>query len=171
MKEIWTIGHSTHSMEEFISILSSFNIEVLVDIRSLPGSNRFPHFNKENLEVTIPHNCIEYCYLKSLGGLRKATKNSHNTVWRVASFRNYADYMETIEFKMAIDELIEIASNKRTAIMCAEAVWWRCHRSMVADYLKNMGWNVNHIMALNKSVLHPYTKPAKIIEGKLIYGK
>lgn len=170
-KEIWTIGHSTHQIEKFISMLHSFNIEALVDIRSLPGSNHFPQYNKENLELEIPQNNIEYFYIKGLGGLRKATKDSHNTIWKVASFRNYADYMETDEFKISINELLSIAIIKHTAIMCAEAVWWRCHRSMVSDYLKNMGWKVNHIMAIDKSEEHPYTKPARIIEGKLVYGE
>lgn len=169
-KEIWTIGHSTHSLEEYFRMLETFNIQLVVDIRSLPGSNRFPQFNKENLELSLPENNIDYVHLKALGGLRKATKDSHNTVWRVAAFRNYADYMETEDFRVGIAVLEALAAHQRTAIMCSETVWWCCHRSMISDFLKNHGWIVNHIMSPTKSELHPYTEPAKIIDGVLVYG-
>ena len=173
MKEkiIYTIGHSTHTLEEFVAMLKSFNIELLADIRSFPGSRKFPHFNKENLPASLAENNIEYIHLKNLGGRRKVNPDSCNTGWRVAAFRGYADYMETESFKKAIQELEQIASQKRVAYMCAEAVWWRCHRSLVSDYLKNEGWTVLHIMGVGKSTEHPYTAPAKIIDGKLDYSK
>jgi len=170
-KIIWTIGHSTHPLDDFIRILESFDIEILVDVRSLPGSNRFPHFNKENLERSLKENKIEYLHLPELGGRRRVKKDSKNTAWRHPSFRGYADYMETDDFSKGIDELISIAKNKKAAIMCAEAVWWRCHRSMISDYLKLNGWKVMHIMSLNKSDEHPYTQPARIIDGKLDYSR
>ena len=173
MKEkiIYTIGHSTHTLEEFVAMLKSFNIELLADIRSFPGSRKFPHFNKENLPASLAENNIEYIHLRNLGGRRKVNPDSCNTGWRVAAFRGYADYMETESFKKAIQELEQIASQKRVAYMCAEAVWWRCHRSLVSDYLKNEGWTVLHIMGVGKSTEHPYTAPAKIIDGKLDYSK
>ena len=173
MKEkiIYTIGHSTHTLEEFVAMLKSFNIELLADIRNFPGSRKFPHFNKENLPASLTENNIEYIHLKNLGGRRKVNPESCNTGWRVAAFRGYADYMETESFKKAIKELEQIASEKRAAYMCAEAVWWRCHRSLVSDYLKHNGWTVLHIMGVNKSTEHPYTAPAKIMNGKLNYSK
>jgi uncharacterized protein (DUF488 family) len=170
-KVIYTIGHSTHTLEEFVVMLKSFNIELLADIRSFPGSRKFPHFNKENLPASLAEKNIEYIHLKNLGGRRKVNPDSCNTGWRVAAFRGYADYMETENFKKAIEELEKIASQKRVAYMCAEAVWWRCHRSLVSDYLKNEGWTVLHIMDVGKSTEHPYTSPAKIIDGKLDYSK
>lgn len=173
MKEkiIYTIGHSTHTLEEFVAMLKSFNIELLADIRSFPGSSKFPHFNKENLPASLAENNIEYIHLRNLGGRRKVNPDSCNTGWRVAAFRGYADYMETENFEKAIKELEQIASEKRVAYMCAEAVWWRCHRSLVSDYLKNEGWTVLHIMGVGKITEHPYTAPAKIINGKLDYSK
>src|SRR5437588_9908512 len=136
---IYTIGHSTRSIEEFISILHSFEIELLVDIRSYPGSRRYPHFNKENLQISLSENNIKYKHLLSLGGRRKALEDSKNHAWRNEALRGYADYMETADFKKGIQELKELASNFRTAYMCSEAVWWRCHRSLVSDYLKSKG--------------------------------
>ena len=173
MKEkiIYTIGHSTHTLEEFVAMLKSFNIELLADIRSFPGSRKFPHFNKENLPPSLAENNIEYIHLRNLGGRRKVNPESCNTGWRVAAFRGYADYMETENFEKAIKELEQIASEKRVAYMCAEAFWWRCHRSLVSDYLKHNGWTVLHIMGVNKSTEHPYTAPAKIMNGKLNYSK
>lgn len=170
-KMVWTIGHSTRSIDEFISLLNSYHIELLADIRSLPGSRRFPHFNKESLEVSLPENEIQYVHLRELGGRRKVQPGSVNTGWRLAAFRGYADYMETPTFKKAILELENYASGKQTAYMCSEAVWWSCHRSMVSDYLKLLGWTVIHIMGRNNSQEHPYTAPAKIVNGELRYTK
>ena len=169
IKSIWTIGHSTHPFDEFLAMLESFKIEFVADIRNFPGSRKFPYFNKESLELSLPQNNIGYVHLKSLGGRRKAKKNSQNTSWRHPAFRGYADYMETDEFKAGIEELKTIALKQRTAYMCSEAVWWRCHRSLVSDYLKADGWEVMHIMAVGKASEHPYTAPAKIINGELTY--
>ena len=168
-KTIWTIGHSTHSLEEFVAMLHSFDIERVVDIRSFPGSRKFPQFNKVTLEVSLPENNIQYTHLKKLGGRRKVNPESKNTSWRNAAFRGYADYMETDSFAEGIKELTKIAQQERTAYMCSEAVWWRCHRSIVSDYLKANGWNVQHIMQIGKSTELPYTQPARIVDGVITY--
>jgi len=170
-KIIWTIGHSTRSSEEFVAMLHSFKIELVADIRSYPGSRKFPQFNKEALEISLPQHNIEYIHLKSLGGRRKVNPDSKNTAWRHLAFRGYADYMETSAFKEGVKELEVVALKQRTAYMCSEAVWWRCHRSMVSDYLKVHGWKVIHIMGIGKGEEHPYTSPARIIEDKLVYSK
>ena len=168
-KTICTIGHSTRSFEEFLTMLQSFNIELIADVRSFPGSRKFPQFNKEALEISLPQNNIKYVHIKNLGGRRKANPNSKNTAWRHVAFRSYADYMETDSFKDGIDELEKLAIKQRVAYMCSEAVWWRCHRSMVSDYLKLRGWTVLHIMGVGKETEHPYTAPAKIVNGELNY--
>ncbi len=166
---VWTIGHSTHSLEEFIAMLKSFDIEYVADIRSFPGSRKFPQFNKEALEISLPQNGIKYVHIKNLGGRRKVNPNSRNIAWRHPAFRGYADFMETETFLEGIKELKQIASHERTAYMCSEAVWWRCHRSMVSDYLKASGWKVMHIMGVGKETEHPYTQPARIDKGVLSY--
>lgn len=168
-KIIYTIGHSTRLIEEFILLLVSFKIELLVDIRSYPGSKKYPHFNKEYLQKHLPEHSIQYQHLPELGGRRKALKDSKNDAWRNDAFRGYADYMETEDFKKGIIILEDLASRYTTAYMCSEAVWWRCHRSLVSDYLKCKGWKVLHIMAENKSEEHPYTSPAAIINSQLVY--
>jgi uncharacterized protein (DUF488 family) len=164
---IYTIGHLTHPLEEFMAMLTSFEIETLVDIRSFPGSRRYPHFNKELLEQSLASVHIKYIHLRELGGRRKALPDSHNTEWQNPAFRGYADYMETDDFKKAITHLEEIASKSRTVYMCSEAVWWRCHRSLVSDYLKANGWTVLHIMGIGKSEEHPYTVVAREKQEKL----
>jgi uncharacterized protein (DUF488 family) len=168
-KTIWTIGHSTRSFEEFLEMLHSFSIKLIADVRSYPGSRRFPQFNKEALEVSLPQDNIQYAHLKNLGGRRKANPNSKNTGWRHAAFRGYADYMETNIFKDGIIDLANRALKQRTAYMCSEALWWRCHRSMISDYLRSQGWDVMHIMGIGKAELHSYTGPARIVNGKLNY--
>lgn len=150
-------------------MLQSFSVELVVDIRHFPGSRRYPHFNKEALQESLPENQIEYTHLVALGGRRKPLPNSHNTGWRVPAFKGYADYMETENFKTAIRKLELLAAKKRTAFMCSEAVWWSCHRSLVSDYLKVNGWLVMHIMGIGKAQEHPYTKPAIIENNKLVY--
>ncbi len=170
MDTLWTIGHSTRNIGEFISILHHYNISQLVDVRSLPGSNKFPQFNKEELEISLKESNIEYIYLKELGGLRKKIKNSLPNNWKNKSFSNYADYMQTDEFKRGIHKLEIIAQKKPTAIMCSEILWWRCHRSMIADYMKNKGWNVINIQDKKINTPHPFTSVAKIIDGTLTYS-
>jgi uncharacterized protein (DUF488 family) len=170
-KLIWTIGHSTRTLETFLAMLHSFEIDMVADIRSFPGSRRYPQFNKEALELSLPENHIEYLHIKDLGGRRKVMAGSLNTAWRNAAFQGYADYMGTAGFKKGIRVLEETAARQRTAFMCSEAVWWRCHRSMVADFLKLHGWTVMHIMDAGKEMEHPFTSAAKIVSGELSYRK
>ena len=166
---IWTIGHSTRTIEEFIGILQANQIETLVDVRHFPGSRKFPHFNKVALHDALLAAGIRYEHLVELGGRRPIHRDSHNVAWRNASFRSYADYMETQPFRDGVDHLLEIARTGRTAIMCSEAVWWRCHRSMIADYLKAMGVHVFHILGAKKVQEHPYTSAAQLVGGRLSY--
>jgi len=168
--QVWTVGHSTRSAEEFNEILAAHKVEALVDVRTFPGSRRYPQFNKETLSGNLEENGISYFHVPELGGRRTARKDSHNTAWKNASFRGYADHMETEEFQQGIQRLLEIASQKRTAIMCAEALWWRCHRSLISDFLKARGIEVIHILNEAKVEAHPYTSAARIVEGELSYA-
>jgi uncharacterized protein (DUF488 family) len=167
--QIWTVGHSTHPNETFNQILLANEIEVLVDVRTFPGSRRYPQFNKPVLAESLESIGIKYKHEPRLGGRRSPRKDSHNTAWRNAQFRGYADHMETSEFETGIKELLELARSSRTAVMCAEAVWWRCHRSLIADYLKAAGHTVIHIINEKKTEEHPFTSAASIVEGKLSY--
>lgn len=169
-KTIYTIGHSTHNLAEFLDMLHSFDIKILADIRSLPGSRKFPQFDKENLIISLAETGIQYIHMTDLGGRRKVKKDSKNNRWNNDSFKGYADYMETKEFEMGIIKLENIASEQSTSYMCSEAVWWRCHRSMVSDYLKAKGWTVLHIMAKGKVQEHKYTSPARIVDGQVSYS-
>ena len=167
---LWTIGHSTRKIDHFISLLEENGIKLVVDVRSLPGSKRYPQFNKEALAESLRESGIRYEHLPELGGRRKPKADSHNTAWRNASFRGYADYMETEEFRKGADRLVDLANDAgRTAIVCAEALWWRCHRALISDYLKARGIEVMHIIDANKSDPHPYTSAARIVDGELSY--
>lgn len=168
---IYTIGHSTHTLEDFLSMLYSFKIQTLVDIRRFPSSRKFPQFDKENLKIALEEAGINYIHLIDLGGRRKVKKGSKNSRWNNTSFRGYADYMETREFENAIVELEQIAVKKSTVYMCSEAVWWRCHRSMVSDYLKAKGWIVLHIMSIGKAQEHTYTAPAIVNGDRISYAE
>ncbi|MGZ5002809.1 MAG: DUF488 domain-containing protein [Chthoniobacterales bacterium] len=184
---IWTIGHSTRMIDEFISLLKENEINLLADVRAWPGSKRYPHFNKEALVESLSAHGIRYEHFPELGGKRKSKPDSRNTAWRNASFRGYADYMETEQFQKGVERLLALARsdglgsrrNERdggeavipcaVAIMCAEAVWWRCHRSLIADYLKARGVEVVHVLGANKVEPHPYTSAARIVNGELSY--
>jgi uncharacterized protein (DUF488 family) len=169
--KIWTIGHSTRTIDEFISLLQTNQIRLLVDVRSLPGSKRYPQFNKEALADSLGKTGIRYEHFPELGGRRKAKPESKNTAWRSASFRGYADYMETEEFRKGVERLLDLAGGAGpTAIMCAEAVWWRCHRSLISDYLKARRIEVMHILDASKTQPHPYTSAARVVNGKLSYA-
>ncbi|HQZ82142.1 MAG TPA: HVA1 family protein [Pyrinomonadaceae bacterium] len=168
---IWTIGHSTRTIEQFVELLTANGIELLVDIRRHSGSRKFPQFNPEPLAASLREAGVEYTRIEKLGGRRKVHADSHNTVWRNASFRGYADYMETAEFRCGIDALVSLAERKRTAIMCAEAVWWRCHRSLVADYLKAKGAAVLHILSETSVKEHPFTSAATVVRDTVRYGE
>lgn len=171
MTRIWTIGHSTRTIEEFIGALQANGIKLVADVRLLPGSRRHPQFNKEELAKSLRKDGIGYEHFPELGGRRKARKDSHNTAWRNESFRGYADHMETAEFGNGIARLQQMAGcDGATAIMCAEAVWWKCHRSLIADYLKAHGVAVIHIFDASKAEPHPFTGAARIVDRKLSYS-
>jgi uncharacterized protein (DUF488 family) len=169
--QLWTIGHSNRSIEQFLELLTGQHIELLADVRRFPGSRRQPHFNSENLPKSLAHAGIDYVHFPELGGRRKTSPDSPNTVWRNEAFRGYADFMMTPEFRAGIERLLQLAGKKRTAIMCAEALWWQCHRSLIADYLKAAGHTVLHIMGSGKIQEHPFTSAARIVDGKLTYGE
>ena len=168
--KIWTIGHSTRTLAEFLELLRENKIEALADVRRFPGSRRYPHFNEAELSVSLAGSGIEYAPFKQLGGRRRPRPDSVNTIWRSESFRGYADCMETAEFKVAILYLRGLARRKRTVIMCSEAVWWRCHRALISDYLKAAGLTVEHIVGLKKNEVHRLTTAARVANGKLFYG-
>lgn len=170
MKKIFTVGHSTRSIEEFIEILQEFKIETLADVRLFPGSRRYPHFNSDSLRFTLQENDIGYKHFSGLGGRRKPKPDSRNAFWENEAFRGYADYMETADFKTNISELSLLASEKVVAIMCAEAVWWRCHRRLIADWLVLKGWNVHNIMDKGKAAAHKPNDAAKYLQGNLFYS-
>jgi hypothetical protein len=159
---VLTIGHSTRTIEEFVGRLRAHGVERLVDVRSIPKSRRVPQFNSDALAAALRKQGIEYLHMKSLGGLRHAKKDSANLGWRNASFRGYADYMATEEFRASISRLLELAGDKRTAIMCAEAVPWRCHRSLIGDALLIRGVNVEDIMTATSTRPHELTPFAKV---------
>jgi uncharacterized protein (DUF488 family) len=167
---IWTIGHSTRPLEDFLGLLASYAIENVADVRSFPGSRRYPQYGKLELSASLAAHGLRYHWLPALGGRRRVSPDSPNTGWRNASFRGYADYMATAEFAQGLQQLIEMASGARTAIMCAEALWWRCHRSLIADALMVRGIEVVHIVDAQHSVVHPMTSPARIVGGELSYA-
>jgi len=170
IRRIWTIGHSTRKIERFTSLLEENGIKLVADVRGLPGSKRYPQFNKEALDQSLGERGIGYEHLPDLGGRRKPKPDSRNTAWRNASFRGYADYMETEQFRKGVKRLVDLANDiGPTAIMCAEAVWWRCHRALISDYLKAQGIEVTHIVDANKSEPHPYTSAARMVDGTLSY--
>jgi len=181
ISQIWTIGHSTREIDNFISALEANGIKLVVDVRSLPGSKRYPQFNKEALADSLGKAGIRYEHFPELGGRRKPKPDSKNTAWRNASFRGYADYMEAEEFCNGVDRLVDLASGRvrptgglareigPAAIMCAETVWWRCHRALISDFLKVRGIEVTHIVDAKKTEPHPLTSAARIVNGKLSY--
>ncbi|MBN1361849.1 MAG: DUF488 domain-containing protein, partial [Sedimentisphaerales bacterium] len=156
-------------LRKFTDVLRAHRIEGLADVRSLPGSRRHPQFNRDVLAGSLADAAIEYVWLQSLGGRRRAQADSHNTAWRNKSFQAYADYMETDEFCAGIAELLQLARARRTAVMCAEAVWWRCHRALISDDLKAQGVKVMHIFDADKTEEHPYTPAACVRDGRVSY--
>jgi uncharacterized protein (DUF488 family) len=167
---VWTIGHSSRTLGQFLRLLEAQGIAGIADVRRHAGSRAHPHFNPDPLAAALASVGIEYCAFPDLGGRRKASPVSRNSVWRNASFRGYADYMGTTEFRAALDRLLDVAGTLRIALMCSEAVWWRCHRAMIADALKVGGVRVLHIMDGAKVTEHPFTAPARIVGGQLKYG-
>jgi uncharacterized protein (DUF488 family) len=165
----WTIGHSTRTLADFFDALRSQRIEGLADVRAMPGSRRYPHFDQDELAPALGREGVAYEHFPGLGGRRKPQPDSRNLAWRNAAFRGYADYMDTPEFAHAMSRLTTLASGQRTAIMCAEAVWWRCHRSLISDLLKAWGWTVIHILDAKNTQEHPFTSAARLVDGRLRY--
>jgi uncharacterized protein (DUF488 family) len=166
---LWTVGHSTHPLAEFIDILHAHGVTRIADVRRFPGSRKYPHFNPDVLRENLAASGIGYTPVPELGGRRKALPDSPHSAWRNEAFRGYADYMDTAEFAAAAAGLAALAREDHVATMCAEGVWWRCHRSMIADYFKANGWTVMHIMGLAAPKEHPYTPVARIVDGELTY--
>jgi uncharacterized protein (DUF488 family) len=166
---VFTIGHSTRAIEEFLAMLAAHGVTRLVDVRTIPKSRRVPQFNSDALAASLQTQGIQYIHLKDLGGLRRARKDSINVGWRSASFRGYADYMATKEFRAALERLLRLAAEKPTAIMCAEAVPWRCHRSLIGDALLVRGFNVQDIMSAVSVRPHQLTPFAKVDGHTIAY--
>lgn len=171
MTTVYTIGHSTRSADQFLSILRAFGIEVVADIRTVPRSRRNPQFDQAELKRSLAETHIEYVHLPGLGGLRRARKDSINTGWENTSFRGYADYMQTPEFEAALEDFIRRAAEKPTAILCAEAVPWRCHRSLVGDALLVRGVSVEDILSERSSKPRKLTPWARVEGPKITYPK
>ena len=167
---IWTIGHSTRPLEEFLELVSENRIESVADVRRYPGSRRWPHFAREHLGVALESHGLFYTWFPELGGRRTPSPDSPNTAWRNAAFRGYADYMATEAFADGLTRLVNLASGLRTAIMRAESLWWRCHRGLIADVLRWLGFEVIHILGPRSTATHPYTSAARIVRGQLSYS-
>lgn len=167
---LWTIGHSNHALEVFLRLLVANNVQAVADVRRFPGSRRYPQFGRDALTKSLANAQIDYAHFPELGGRRSPQKNSVNTAWRLPAFRGYADYMDGPDFAAGIKRLLCLASTKRTAIMCAEALWWQCHRGLIADHLKARGFCVIHILGPNKTQEHPFTSAARIVNGTLSYS-
>jgi uncharacterized protein (DUF488 family) len=167
---VWTIGHSTRPLEEFLQLLAANRIEAVADVRRYPGSRRWPHFAREPLARALESHGLLYLWFPELGGRRTPRADSPNTAWRSAAFRGYADYMATEAFAEGLDRLVNLASGLRTSILCAEALWWRCHRGLIADVLRSFHFEVIHILGPGSTALHPYTSAARVVRGRLSYA-
>jgi uncharacterized protein (DUF488 family) len=167
--DIFTVGHSTHELDELVDLLRGHGVELLVDVRQYPRSRRVPQFNVEALERSLPERGIEYLHMRELGGRRRPVPGSVNDGWENEQFRGYADYMATAQFQGALARLEELARRRPTAVMCAEANWWRCHRRLVSDALVVRGWRVLHIGSDGRVTQHELTPFAVVDNGRLTY--
>jgi uncharacterized protein (DUF488 family) len=167
---IWTIGHSVRPLAEFLELLEAHGIVQLADVRTVPRSRRHPHFSREVLAASLVGAGIAYRHMAELGGLRKPRRDSVNTAWRVEGFRGYADYMETPAFEQALDDLVDWAGNAATAVMCAESVWWRCHRKLIADALVARAVEVRHISTKSSAPVHTLTPFARLNGTRVRYS-
>ena len=167
---LYTVGHSTHPIETFLGLLVQHEIATLVDVRSFPGSRRWPQFNRDELKASVERAGVAYEWCKVLGGRRRSSRcDSPHTAWQHAAFRAYADYSETAEFGTGIQQLSELAAARRSAIMCSEGLWWRCHRRIIADHMTMRGWDVQNIMPDGKLVVHSLPDFARLEGGRIIY--
>jgi uncharacterized protein (DUF488 family) len=167
---VWTIGHSTRPLEGFLELLAENGIEAVADVRRYPGSRRWPHFAREPLAMALANGGLFYMWFPELGGRRTSRSDSPNTGWHSAAFRGYADYMATEAFAEGLDRLVNLASGVRTAVMCAESLWWRCHRGLIADVLRWLQFEVIHILGPGSTASHRYTAAARIVSGRLSYS-
>jgi uncharacterized protein (DUF488 family) len=167
---VWTIGHSTRTSEELIEVLSSHHIELVVDVRRFPGSRRLPHFASDQLAPALAAAGILYHWIPELGGRRRPDPASINLGWRHPAFRAYADHVATEEFAGGLNELLMLAGGLRTVIMCAEVLWWRCHRRLIADVLTSLGVEVIHLRGHEPGELHRLAPPGRLVGGVLTYG-
>ena len=167
---VWTIGHSTRPIEDFLAILEAHGIDTVVDVRRFPGSRRLPQFGSDALARSLAEHDIGYCWIGELGGRRRPDPASPNDAWRNDAFRAYADHIASEEFAAGLFELLMIAEGSRTVIMCAEVLWWRCHRRLIADVLASLGYEVRHIRDAGEAELHHLTRPARIVDGVLTYA-
>jgi uncharacterized protein (DUF488 family) len=166
---IYTIGHSTRSLDEFVALLHAHGVTRLADVRTIPRSRHHPHFASDALAMSLPERGVVYRHFPDLGGLRKPRPDSPNSAWRHEGFRGYADYMQTPAFDSALDELIEWGNEARVAVMCAEAVWWRCHRQLIADALVARDIEVRHITSAAAAAAHTLTDFARVVDAKVSY--
>ncbi len=166
---VLTVGHSTNEWKDFLKLLRASSVERIVDVRSIPRSRHNPQFNRETLSAKLRSAGIGYVYLRKLGGLRHARRDSENTGWHNASFRGYADYMQTPDFEAGLQRLMKLAKQKRSALMCAEAVPWRCHRSLIADVLLVRGTRVEHILSGKRRYGHSLTPFARVRGERITY--
>lgn len=166
---IWTIGHSTRPLDEFLGLLGRYGVQGVADVRRFPGSRRYPQYAEAALRASLAQHGIHYSWLPALGGRRRPLPDSPNLAWRNASFRGYADHMASTGFSRGLDELLELGGRSRTTLMCAEAMWWRCHRALIADALRVRGIEVVHILDAQHAVEHPFTSPARVVQGRLSY--
>ena len=170
MGDVWTIGHSTRSLEEFIRVLRAHDVEAIVDVRRFPGSRRLPHFNEDPLAAGLGQAGIAYRSVPALGGRRRPAPDSVNTGWRHDAFRGYADHLASTEFADGLVELLMITGGLRTAVMCAEMLWWQCHRRLIADVLLTLGYQVWHIQTEKPADAHRLMDPARLVYGRLSYS-
>lgn len=167
---VWTIGHSTRSIDEFLDVLAAYGIETVADVRRFPGSRRHPQFGGEALAASLRSRGLEYAWIAQLGGRRRRTEGTAPSAWRHPSFQAYGDHIASAEFAEGLDQLLHLAQAARTAIMCSELLWWRCHRAIISDVLVFAGVSVTHILTAQQSTPHSYTSPARIVDGELSYA-
>jgi len=168
-QRIWTVGHSTRSGPSFVALLKHYGIEMIADVRRHPGSRRLPQFMSETLQAALEEQGIGYRWLGELGGRRRASTDSPASAWRNPSFRGYAEHLKSAEFAAGLQQLLSLAAERPTAMMCAEVLWWRCHRALISDVMKLDGIEVLHIQDEQRLTVHPYTTPARLEKGELSY--
>ena len=169
--QVWTVGHSNRTGEDFLHLLQAHRIEAVADVRRFPGSRKHPQFASEALAASLQAHGIAYGWLPKLGGRRHLPAGPARTAWRNRSFEAYAEHLRSEEFAQGLAELLHMAAACRTAMMCSELLWWRCHRSLVSDALRVSGIEVIHILGLDKTTPHPWTSPARVVDGALNYGE